>query len=273
MHDLGHLEQRRRHHRAAGFARVEEGLLVHFLRFVRVADEDDVDVLVAALEEQVEQRIEALGQILHVLVHRAGDVHQAEHHRLGDRLGRRFEAPIAHVDRIDVGNALGARAGAVRARRAASPVRRNGRPRVRASRSRSRSAWISSGFGRFSAMRRDSEWRIVRDTEMRAGGPAVEKPAWRHCTDCAPATWRLARSGSSRSSRKRSRYSSSDSAKRNSSSPSPLSLALDLARRPAPDAGWCRLRRTSCCRAARSRACRLGWSGAGAARARRRREW
>jgi hypothetical protein len=51
-----------------------------------VADEDDLDVLVVARQEQVEQHEEALGDVLALLVHRAGDVHQAEHHRLRRRL-------------------------------------------------------------------------------------------------------------------------------------------------------------------------------------------
>ncbi len=43
--------------------------------------------LVLARQEQVEQREEALGEVLLVLVHRRRHVHQAEHHRARDRLG------------------------------------------------------------------------------------------------------------------------------------------------------------------------------------------
>jgi len=46
-----------------------------------------------------------LREVLHVLVHRAGHVHQAEHHGLRDRRGTRLElAAIAHVDRVDEGD-------------------------------------------------------------------------------------------------------------------------------------------------------------------------
>src|SRR6185437_13961935 len=55
-----------------------------------------------APEEDVEQDVEPLGQVLHVLGHRAGDVHQAEHHRLRDRLRLRLEPPIAHIHRVDI---------------------------------------------------------------------------------------------------------------------------------------------------------------------------
>ena len=85
---------------------MEERLLVDLLGAVGVADEDDLDVPVAPRQEDVEQHVEALGEILHVLGHRAGDVHQAEHHRLRHRLRLVLEAAIADVDRIDEGNAL-----------------------------------------------------------------------------------------------------------------------------------------------------------------------
>ena len=79
---------------------MEEGVFVHLLRPVGVADEHDLDVTIAALEKHVEQHVKALGQILHVLGHRAGHVHQTEHHRLRDRLRNGFETPISYVDRI-----------------------------------------------------------------------------------------------------------------------------------------------------------------------------
>ena len=65
-------------------------------------------MLVAALQEQEEQRVEALRQVLHVLRHRAGDIHQAEHDRAGDRAGHRLEPAVADVDRVDPGDALAA---------------------------------------------------------------------------------------------------------------------------------------------------------------------
>ena len=73
--------------------------LVHLLGRVRVADEDDLDPLVLPCQEDIEQHVEALGEVLHVLGHRAGDIHQAEHHRLGHRLRLVLEAAIADVDR------------------------------------------------------------------------------------------------------------------------------------------------------------------------------
>jgi len=69
-----------------------------------VPDEDDLDMAIAPREKHVEQHVEALRQILHVLRHRAGYVHQAEHDRLGDRLRLVLEAAIADVDRVDEGN-------------------------------------------------------------------------------------------------------------------------------------------------------------------------
>ena len=66
---------------------VEERVLVDFLRPRRVmADEDQVDLLVVARQEQVEQVKKRLARSLLVLVHRRRDVHQAEHHRLRGRL-------------------------------------------------------------------------------------------------------------------------------------------------------------------------------------------
>ena len=89
---------------------VEEVLLVDFLRLRVVADEDEVDLLVVPRQEQVQQDEEALGQVLARLVHRAGDVHQAEHHRLAGRHRHAHAVAKAQVDRIEVGNALEARA-------------------------------------------------------------------------------------------------------------------------------------------------------------------
>jgi hypothetical protein len=49
--DFQHLLQRGRHDRAARLPRIEERLLVDFLRVVRVTNENDVDLLVSALQE------------------------------------------------------------------------------------------------------------------------------------------------------------------------------------------------------------------------------
>ncbi len=104
--DLPHRLERARHQRAARCRAAEEGLLVHLLGLVGVADEHDLDMAVAAREKDVEQHVEPLGEVLHVLGHRSGHVHQAEHDRLRYRLGHVLEAPIADVDRVDIGNPL-----------------------------------------------------------------------------------------------------------------------------------------------------------------------
>jgi hypothetical protein len=56
-----HQLERAGHHGAAGLPGVEELVLVDLLGHGVVADEDHLDVLVAAREEQVEQHEEALG--------------------------------------------------------------------------------------------------------------------------------------------------------------------------------------------------------------------
>src|SRR5882672_6503171 len=102
-----HLLERARDDGAAGLAAVEKGLLVDLLGRAGVADEHDVDGAVAPLEEDVEQHEEPLGEVLHRLGHRARNVHQAEHHRLGVRPRNAIEAVVADIDGIDVGNQLG----------------------------------------------------------------------------------------------------------------------------------------------------------------------
>ena len=102
-----HRLQGARHQRAARRRSVKERLLVDLLRPVGVADEDDFDVAIAPLQKHVEQHVEALGQVLHVLRHRAGNVHQTEHHGLRHRLWHGFETAIPDIDRIDVGNPAG----------------------------------------------------------------------------------------------------------------------------------------------------------------------
>jgi hypothetical protein len=56
-----------------------------------------------ALEEQVEQDEEALGGVLAAFVHRAGHVHDAEHHGRGRRLRDLDAVAVAQVDRVDEG--------------------------------------------------------------------------------------------------------------------------------------------------------------------------
>ena len=97
--DFQHLVERGRDDRAARLARIEEFLLVDFLRVMRVADEDDVDAFVAPLQEQMQQHVEALGEVFLALAHRAGHVHQAEHDGLAGRNGLFGEGIEAHIDR------------------------------------------------------------------------------------------------------------------------------------------------------------------------------
>ena len=169
--DAVHLDQRGRHDRAAGLGGAEECLLVHLLRFVGVADEDDLDALIAPREKHVQQHEEALGEILHMLGHRAGDVHQAEHHRLRDGLGKALEAAIAQIDGIEERNAQTplARSVAVLRRSSSAPLRFRWRPRDLPlepfDRHRAR--------GRPMAMRRASDICIVRPSERLAGVPLV----------------------------------------------------------------------------------------------------
>jgi hypothetical protein len=88
---------------------VEEFFLVHFGRRRVMADEHHFDLVVHALEEQVEQDEEALGGVLARFVHRAGHVHDAEHHRLRHRLGHLDAVVVAQVERVDEGDGQQAR--------------------------------------------------------------------------------------------------------------------------------------------------------------------
>ena len=197
-----------------------------------------------------------------MLGHRAGDVHQAEHHRLRDRLRHRLEAAVADIERVDKRDQAGpALLAAEFGFQFLQPRHQSGvgqRDRVGLDRRRSRpSSWaISSAFGRFSAIRRDRLLRMVRLIEV--GRRAADRVAGaRQDTASASTTLRLARSGSSRSSRNRSRNSSCDRANWKASWPSPSWLpSLPLARRRRLRAArWCRLRCTACCPAGRGRGC------------------
>ena len=92
---------------------MEERLLVDFLRVVGMADEDQVHFAVLAGEEEVEQREEALGEVLLVLVHRRRDVHQAEHRGARDRLGSPDAIAIAQVELVEKRQPLRRRAEAL----------------------------------------------------------------------------------------------------------------------------------------------------------------
>src|SRR3546814_17108954 len=59
---------------------------------------------VAAGEEQVQQCVEALGEILHMLAHGTRHVHQTEHDSLRGGPGMMRIATIAQIDGVVVGN-------------------------------------------------------------------------------------------------------------------------------------------------------------------------
>ena len=69
-----------------------------------MANVNHVDIAVTARQEQVQQDVEAFRDILGFLVHRAGDVHQAEHYRLRGRLGALHEIIETHIEGIDKRN-------------------------------------------------------------------------------------------------------------------------------------------------------------------------
>jgi nitrogen regulatory protein PII len=103
--DLFHQHQGTGHHRAAGFARMEEVFLVDLLRLGVVADEDEIDLVVVPCQEQVQQDEETLGKVFARFVHRARDVHQAEHHRLGGGHRHLDAVAKAQIDRVEIGDA------------------------------------------------------------------------------------------------------------------------------------------------------------------------
>src|SRR5258708_9278371 len=84
---------------------MKECIFIHFLGTRVVADEHHLDPLVVALQEQVQQDEEALRKILALFVHRAGYVHQAEHHRLTRRLRLLHAIHVTQIERIDKRNA------------------------------------------------------------------------------------------------------------------------------------------------------------------------
>ena len=156
-----------------------------------------------------------------VLGHRAGDVHQAEHHRLGARLRHRLEAVVAHVERIDVGDERGCGACSARARARARRCASLGV--VVGFGARAISASSALELGRLRPAQRDAARQAVahRAQHAEVGGRAGDWCSRRGGIRGALASLSdvLARSGSSRSSKRMSRNSSSVRAKRNASSP------------------------------------------------------
>ena len=76
-------------------------MFIHLLRLGVVADIDHLHVLIGSAQEQVEQNIKTLRHILGCLIHRAGHVHQTEHHRLAGGLRAFFVVLVAQVEGVD----------------------------------------------------------------------------------------------------------------------------------------------------------------------------
>src|SRR6266404_5905821 len=70
-----------------------------------MADEYHFDPLVIALEEEIQQDEKALCEILALLVHRTGYIHQTEHHSLARRLRLLHAVHVTQVEWIDERNA------------------------------------------------------------------------------------------------------------------------------------------------------------------------
>jgi hypothetical protein len=81
-------------------------------------------------EKDMQEHEETLGQVLHVLRHRARDVHEAEHDGLGHGLRHVLEATKTQVDRIEVGHAPAAHLDAVKLLLQRSQVSGIGAPRL-----------------------------------------------------------------------------------------------------------------------------------------------
>ena len=105
-HHTEHLFEGRGDDRAAGLGAEKERVFVDFPRHMGVTNENEIDILVAPAQEEIEQLVKALGQVFHMLRHRAGDIHQTEHDGAGHGLGNQFKPIIANIDRVDEGNAL-----------------------------------------------------------------------------------------------------------------------------------------------------------------------
>jgi hypothetical protein len=136
-----------------------------------VADEDDVDMPVAADQEDVQQHEEALGQVLHRLGHRARHVHQAEHDRFGVGLRHALEPAVAHVERVDIGDDLAAPLAAFEQQRQPRDLV-VGAARLGLFDLLAQRLELAS-FGRFSEMRRAMLLRMVRGTLRLDGEPVT----------------------------------------------------------------------------------------------------
>ncbi|MNN26280.1 hypothetical protein D3C81_1397810 [compost metagenome] len=108
-HDLLHQLQGAGDDGAAGFPGIEKLLFVHFAGAGVVADEHHFDLVVVSLEKQVQEDEEALGNVLGGLGHGTGNVHQAEHHRLGAGVGLLDQQVVLEVEGVEERHAMDAR--------------------------------------------------------------------------------------------------------------------------------------------------------------------
>src|SRR5690554_7981855 len=69
-----------------------------------MANEDDLHVAIAALDEEIEEHEETFGEVLNLLGHGTRHVHQAEHDGLSYRPRHGFKAVEAHIDGIEKGD-------------------------------------------------------------------------------------------------------------------------------------------------------------------------
>src|SRR6185437_10026909 len=65
---------------------MEECIFIHFHCFMRMTNEDNLNIFVLALEEDIEQDVKSFCKVFHVLSHRARHIHQTEHYGLSDWL-------------------------------------------------------------------------------------------------------------------------------------------------------------------------------------------
>ena len=96
MHEL----QRTGDDRATGLPRVEEFLLIDFLRNRVVANENHFGFFVVAFQEHVEEQIEAFRHVFDLLIHRTGHIHQTEHHGLRSWNGLFDMQVVAQIVRV-----------------------------------------------------------------------------------------------------------------------------------------------------------------------------
>ncbi|MNP19015.1 hypothetical protein D3C76_1115240 [compost metagenome] len=90
----------------AGFLRVEELMFIHLFSLRVVADINHIHVLIGSAQEQIQQNIKALRHVLGGLIHRTGDVHQTEHHRLTGRFRTFLVILVTQVESVNKRHAI-----------------------------------------------------------------------------------------------------------------------------------------------------------------------